>query len=185
METDEQLALKVQKGDDYAIELLFERYKPLLNKICRSFFLFGAESQDLMQEAMIGLYKACMNFNEQIASFQTFANICVKRRILDAVKKSNSQKNKIIDESFSITPDEEDNFLSLEGNPDQHIVENENFNELKQEIFCKLSDFELIVLKYYLQGLSYNQIATKLNRPAKSVDNALSRIKQKLQPLNK
>ena len=183
--TDEQLALKVKQGDDLAMEKLCARYKTVLTKTCRNFFLFGAEPEDLMQEAMLGLYKACISYNPKVASFTTFANICIKRKVLDAVKRANSLKNKLLSESISLTTDEEDNFLTFDGNPDQQIVDHEDFNELKQEIFYKLSDFEIIVLKYYLQGLSYNQIATKLDKNPKSVDNALSRIKQKLQPLNK
>ncbi len=183
--TDEQLAQMVKQGDEMAMEELFARYKQVLTVTCRNFFLFGSEPEDLMQEAMLGLYKACLSYNPQVASFSTFANICIKRKVLDAIKIANSQKNKMLTDSISITTDEEDNILSYEGNPDQQVVDSENFNELKQEIFCKLSDFELIVLKYYIQGLSYSQIATRLNKSPKSIDNALSRIKQKLQPLNK
>lgn len=184
--TDEQLALKVQQGDDFAIEQLFKRYKPLLNKVCRSFFLFGADADDLMQEAMIGLYKACLSYKKEVANFNTFANICVKRKVLDAVKKSNSLKNKMISDSLPLNFDEDglNDIASEKLNPDEKIIESENFNELKEKIFCKLSDFELLVLKYYLQGWSYNKIATKLNKTSKSVDNALARIKQKLQGLN-
>lgn len=184
--TDEQLVLKVKQGDDLAMEQLFLRYKPLLNNICRSFFLFGSEPEDLMQEAMMGLYKACLSYKKEVASFSTFANICIKRKVLDAVKKANRFGNKILTDSISLNADDDNDISQIATfiqNPDDKIIEIENFNELKQEIFCKLSDFELLVLKYYLQGLTYSQIAIKLERTVKSVDNALLRIKQKLQPL--
>ena len=183
--TDEQLVTLVKKGDELAMEELFVRYKPILNKICHSFFVFGAEPEDLMQEAMMGLYKACLSYENKLASFQTFASVCIKRKVLDAVKKANRINNKILNESLSLFDEEEVTLVTSEEiNPDERIIEIENFNELKNEIFCKLSDFELLVLKYYLQKLSYSQIAKKLNRSPKSIDNALSRIKQKLQPLN-
>ena len=184
--TDEQLALMVKQGDDFALEVLFKRYKPTLNKICRSFFLFGADADDLMQEAMIGLYKACLSYKKELANFNTFANICVKRKVLDAVKKANSKNNKILSLSVPLDIDEENltEIASETPNPDERIIENENFNELKAKIFYKLSDFELLVLKYYLQGYTYDKIAKKLNKSLKSCDNALTRIKQKLQNLN-
>lgn len=180
--TDEELAILVKQNDDDAMEELFRRYKPLINKISRSYFLYGADKDDIMQEAMLGLYKACLSFNNKVASFYTFANICIKRKILDAIKIANSQKNKMLSESLSLDYDEDEseNYLNNEHSPDRKIIENENFNELKSKIFGNLSDFELIVLKYYLQGENYVGIAQRLKKSPKSIDNALGRIRQKL-----
>lgn len=183
--TDEELAVLVKSGDESAIEELFLRYKPVLNQICNNFFILGAEKDDVMQEAMIGLYKACMSFNESVASFYTFANVCIKRKVLDAIKAANSKKSQMLSQSLPIAFDDEEQNSNLpcDKNAFQELIEKENFDELKKYIFDVLSDFELLVLKNYVQGLSYQEIAQKLEKPVKSVDNAVARIKQKLENL--
>lgn len=183
--TDEELAVLVKAGDDNAIDELFVRYKPLLSQICNSYFILGAEKQDLMQEAMVGLYKACMSFNKNVASFATYANICIKRKVLDALKVANSKKNQMLSQSVSFVYDDEDQSLNIPCEDDvfENLIQRENFNELKDVIFKILSDFELLVLKYYVQGLSYHEIAQKLGKTEKSIDNAVGRVKQKLRPL--
>lgn len=178
--TDEELAILVKSGDQLAVEELFKRYKPLLNKICHTYFLFGADNDDLMQEAMIGLYKACMTFNKDVASFNTYANICVKRKVIDSIKIATSKKNSFLNKSVSIDDEQETITPRTIRDPDQIVVDLENFAELKEKIFDNLSDFELLVLKYFLQGFDYSDIAKKLGKSKKCVDNALSRIKLKL-----
>lgn len=183
--TDEQLALLVKSGDEYAVEQLFLRYKQLLNQICNSYFVIGAEKEDLMQEAMVGLYKACMSFNPKVASFNTYANICIKRKVLDAIKVANSKKNQMLSQSLPFVYDDEDQELNIPCEDDvfEGLIQKENFSELKQGIFEVLSDFELLVLKYYVQRQSYHQIAQKLGKSEKSIDNAVVRIKTKLKDL--
>ena len=105
--TDEELAMLVKSGDESAVEELFLRYKPVLNQICNNFFILGAEKDDIMQEAMIGLYKACMSFNKNVASFYTFANVCIKRKVLDAIKAANSKKSQMLSQSLPIAFDDE------------------------------------------------------------------------------
>lgn len=187
--TDEMLVALCKKGNENAIEQLFLRYKPILQKLTRGYFLLGSDEDDLMQEAMIGLYKAILSFDAaSAASFKTFASICVRRNILSAIKKSNTLKNKILNDSLSLSGfmanDDDDALLFLPYEPkntDEMIMEDESFEETKKEILKKLSKLELKILGLYLKGEPYQQIATSLSITTKSVDNALSRIKNKLQ----
>ena len=190
--TDEELIEKCKSGDDIAIEEIFSRYKFLLEKISRSYFLLGSDNEDLLQEAMIGLYKAILSYDKnQNASFKTFAILCVRRNILTAIKKSNSQKNKTLNECVSLSDlngDEEENILFLpydSRNTDENIIEKEKLQEIKQQIVKTLSKLELKILNLYLKGFSYSNMSKKLDISNKSVDNALSRIKKKLEFLSK
>lgn len=190
--TDEELIVKCKSGDTFAIEEIFSRYKPLLEKISRGYFLLGSDNDDLVQEAMIGLYKAILSFDKnQNASFKTFATLCARRNILSAIKKSNSQKNKTLNECLSlsdITGDDEENFLFLPPNSllaYENIIEKEKMQEIKQQIIKSLSKLELKILSLYLKGFSYDYMSKNLNITVKSVDNALCRIKKKLQFLTK
>jgi RNA polymerase sporulation-specific sigma factor len=187
--TDEMLVDFCKKNHPLAMETLFERYKPLLSKITRSYFLLGADQDDLMQEAMIGLYKAVVSFNaNQQTSFKTFASLCVKRHVLDAIKKSNAQKHKALNDSvmfsqcFSGLDDENEEFLFEPYEQSQQSIEQtENFEQMIKTIQSKLSKLEFQILTQYLKGQTYAQIAQKLSINSKSVDNALTRIKKKLQ----
>lgn len=190
--TDEELIIKCKSGDAFSIEEIFSRYKFLLEKISRSYFLLGSDNDDLLQEAMIGLYKAILSFDKnQNTSFKTFAILCVRRNILSAIKKSNSKKNKVLNECLSLsdlTGDEEDNFLFLPSDPrltDENMIEKEKLQEIKQQIVKTLSKLELKILNLYLKGFSYETMSKNLDVSRKSVDNALSRIKKKLEFLTK
>lgn len=189
MKTDEELIVLSKQGSDKATQDLFERYKSTIQKISRGYFLFGADDEDLIQEGMIGLYKAVLGYDKQKeASFKTFANICIRRNILSAIKKSNTQKNKVLNESLSLSglknfEEEDEGQLYLPTNTksvDQKLIEQENLKEVKKQIQEKLSSFEISVLSLYLKGMSYEEMAKHLDAPKKSVDNALSRIKSKL-----
>ena len=190
--TDENLALKAQEHD-YESELeLFTRYKNNINinRISRSFFLVGGDTEDLIQEGMIGLYKAIKYYSEdKNASFSTFANLCIKRQIQTAVKMATSHKNKILSSAIPIaeeeTNEDDDEHLGLvipstAPNPDDTLISQETIHEIKYKIKEKLSNMELKILSEYLAGKSYTEISQKLNLNKKSVDNALSRIKSKL-----
>ena len=190
--TDEELVVFCKKGDEVAIEELFSRYRFLLGKISRGYFLLGSDNEDLMQEAMIGLYKAILSFDtKQNVSFKNFAILCVRRNILSAIKKSNSQKNKALNESLSLsdlTGDQDDNYLFVpEVVPltDEKLIEEEKLEEIKTKIVELLSKLELEILNLYLKGKSYDDMSKTLQISKKSVDNALSRIKKKLEFLTK
>ncbi len=191
---DEQLIEKAKNGNELALDFLMDRYKVLASKIARSYFLVGAEYEDLLQEAMIGLYKAYISYNKNNkASFSTFARTCITRNVQTAVKTANRKKNQILNSSISLTnqgglkkqgetEDEEINLIipSNSLSPDEKLIESENMQNIKEKIKQVLSKFELDVLVLYLQGYSYTQIAQKLNLNNKSIDNALSRIRHKL-----
>lgn len=168
------------------VEKLLESYKPLVISIARRYYLAGAELDDLIQEGMIGLYKGIITYDSsKNDSFTNYASLCIKRQIISAIKKSNSLKYSFFQDLIS-----EDDFYineipSIDENPESRIIIKEDFSNLKQEILAKLTDFEKKVLREYLNGKSYDEIALKLGLNKKSVDNALSRIRNKLNYLVK
>mgnify|MGYP001853945558 CR=1 FL=1 len=187
--TDEELSIKAQNGDEDAVNHLLTNYKSLVNKIARSYFLTGGDMEDIVQEGMIGLYKAIMHYSpDKSASFKTFANTCIKHQIITAIRIASSEKNKALSSAVPIlepsTTDEEDimeiPLFSTAPSPDDKIIAEENFQEIKQQITKLLTPLELKVFVLYLQGYSYNEISAKSNINKKSIDNALSRIKSKL-----
>lgn len=192
--TDEQLIEQAKAGNMNALDCLMNRYKVLASKVARSYFLVGAEYEDLLQEAMIGLYKAYLNYDKNSkASFSTFARTCITRNVQTAIKTANRKKNQILNNSVSLssqggilTPNEneEDEItLIIPSNalgPDEKLIESEKLMQIKENIKKSLSKLELNVLALYLAGFSYVQIAHRLQMSAKSIDNALSRIKRKL-----
>ncbi len=188
--TDEELSLKAQEGDESSIDILLSKYKSLVNKIARSYFLTGGDIEDIAQEGMIGLYKAIIHFNQQKnASFKTFASTCIKHQIQSAIRIASSEKNKVLSSAIPLidqTDNDEDEELkelpipSDLPSPDDKLIEKEKLQEIKQKIYQKLTPLELKVLSLYLKGYSYNEISQIGNINKKSIDNALSRIKTKL-----
>lgn len=189
--TDEELLVKIKNGDDLAENELFDRYKDLVVKISRGYFIVGGDIEDLIQEGMIGLYKAIKGYNgHRETSFKTFALICIKHQIQTAIKRANTNKNKPLSSAISFqsftngTSNETLDFLPMElildTTPAEKVIDKENYQLLKKEIKTLLSPLEYDVLKYYLQGYSYKEIANNLNITEKSIDNSLSRIKTKL-----
>ena len=185
-----------KQGDEEAMAELFTRYKNLVNKLSRTYFLAGGDVEDLIQEGMIGLYKAIQNFSDgKKASFKTFATICIKHQIQTAVKIANAEKNKVlssallIDEQSDYDDENENNneivLPSQLPSPDSQVIARENQKEFLSLVNQKLSDKEQKVLSQYLQGYSYSEIALNLGESKKSIDNALTRIKNKLQFLKK
>lgn len=168
------------------VEKLLESYKPLVISIARRYYLAGAELDDLIQEGMIGLYKGIITYDKnKNDSFTNYASLCIKRQIISAIKKSNSLKYSFFQDLIN-----EDDFYineipAIDENPESKIIIKEDFSNLKQEILTKLTEFEKNVLKEYLNGKSYDEIALKLGLNKKSVDNALSRIRNKLNYLVK
>ncbi len=190
--TDEELVKLIKAGEIGAEEELFSRFKPMVSSVARSYFLLGSELDDLIQEGMIGLYKACQSYSEKNASFKTFAYICIKRQIQSAVKHANRQKNKILNNYVSLdaqggykTGDGEEEALlilpSSNLSPDDEMIEKENLEEIVYKIKSALSPLELKVLTLYLKGNSYQTISKMVGKNYKSVDNSLHRIKNKLE----
>jgi len=189
--TDEQLIKKIKNGDESAENEIFARYKDLVVKISRGYFIVGGDLEDLVQEGMIGLYKAVKGFSdEKEASFKTFAVLCIKHQIQTAIKQANTNKNKPLSSAVSFQSFTENGAsesldflpiaLILEDTPEEKIIDKENFKTLNLKIKNHLSPMEFKVLKLYLQGYSYKEISIALRVSSKSIDNSLSRIKSKL-----
>ena len=188
METDEELIQKIQNGDVTAEIDLITKYKDYVVKICRGYFIVGGEMEDIIQEGMIGLYRAIKSFDpaRKEASFKTYAITCIKHQIHNAIKKANTNKNKPLSTAVSLQSFAENNKdtlpveLVLDYTPANSVIEKENYSELQNSLKTLLSPQEYKVLGLYLQGYSYSEISKILNVQTKSIDNSLSRIKQKL-----
>jgi len=191
--TDEQLIEFTKKEDKLALDTLMERYRETVNMKVSKYYINGAEKEDIVQEGLIGLFKAIKSFNqEKENSFKSFANLCIERQIITAIKGSNRQKHIPLNSYVSLNnPNYENEDGELE-NPlidvlNNHIVEdpletitkNEYYKDVEKAIDASLSNFEKQVLSKYLEGQSYIQIAESLNSPVKSVDNAIQRIRKK------
>ena len=187
---DEELIELTRKGDMKAQNYLLEKYKSLVGMKANKFFLVGAEDDDIIQEGMIGLFKAIQSFDlEKNNSFKTFANLCVERQLITAIKTSNRQKHIPLNSSFSLNNtayDENDDTTVMEildtnfvEDPLDTITKREYMEAIEHKIDKNLSGFEKQVLSRYMQGESYVDIASKLNSPVKSIDNAIQRIRKK------
>lgn len=187
---DEKLIEQIRLGDVEAQNYLLEKYKSLVNMKANRFFLVGAESDDMIQEGMIGLFKAIQSFNlEKNNSFKTFANLCIERQLITAIKTSNRQKHIPLNSSFSLNTsayDENDDTSVMEiletnfvEDPLDTITKREYMEFIENKIDKNLSGFEKQVLSRYIQGESYVDIANRLNSPVKSIDNAIQRIRKK------
>ena len=188
--TDEKLIENVKQEDQTALNCLIERYNDLVTMKANKFFMVGAEKEDMIQEGMIGLYKAIKSFDtEKQNSFKTFANMCVERQLITAVKNSNRQKHIPLNSSVSLNSaayeDNEDMDkmdvldIKIMNDPSDIIADREYFENMESKIKENLSSFELQVLKEYEKGKSYAAIAEKLNAKVKSVDTAIQRIRKK------
>lgn len=187
--TEEELISIAQNGDKEALEYLFSKYKELINMKVSKYFIIGAEREDIIQEGMIGLYKAIKNFNiAKDSSFKSFANLCIERQLITAIKTSNRQKHIPLNNSVSLNTNvyDEDNtsFIDLFNSktvedPLDTITKKEYYKLVGTKIDAQLSSFEKQVLNRYARGESYVKIAEKLDTPIKSVDNAIQRIRKK------
>ena len=190
--TDEQIISQIKEGDEQALSFLLEKYKNMVNSKVGKYFMIGAEKDDIIQEGMIGLYKAIRDFNRlKQNSFKTFANICIERQLITAIKSSNRQKhiplNSYLSLNMSAYENDEDSAELIETfksdtieDPLETIMKREYFNEIQNTMHKSLSKFEENVLERYIQGESYEVIAKKLDTPIKSVDNAIQRIRKKI-----
>ena len=188
--TDEKLIENIKQEDQNALDCLLQRYNETVTMKANRFFMVGAEKEDMIQEGMIGLYKAVKSFNtEKQNSFKTFANMCIERQLITAVKNSNRQKHIPLNSSISLNAaaydDNEDmdkmDVLDVKtlNDPSDIIADREYFESMENKIRENLSEFELQVLHEYEKGKSYAAIAEKLNAKIKSVDTAIQRIRKK------
>ena len=188
--TDEKLIENIKQQDQKALDCLIESYNDVVSMKANKFFMVGAEKEDMVQEGMIGLYKAVKSFNiEKQNSFKTFANMCIERQLITAVKNSNRQKHIPLNSSISLNAaaydDNEDmdkmDVLDVKtlNDPSDIIADREYFENIENKIKENLSDFELQVLYEYEKGKTYAAIAEKLNTKIKSVDTAIQRIRKK------
>ena len=187
---DEELIKLVHSGDKNALDFLIGKYNDIVSMKANKFFIIGAEKEDMVQEGMIGLYKAIKSFDvEKQNSFKTFANLCIERQLITAIKTSNRQKHIPLNSSFSLNTsayDENDETSIMEildtklvEDPLETITKKEYFEAVESRIDKNLSTFEKKVLDFYVQGESYMNIATKLDAQVKAVDNAIQRIRKK------
>lgn len=183
--SDEELIARAKSGDSEVLDYLMEKYKGLVKNKARTMYLIGGENDDLIQEGMIGLFKAVRDFRPgRDAAFQTFARVCVERQMYNAIKNSNRQKHQPLNSYISLSGEKEGNEDPLKDmwveNPESIIIDRENVRNLEKEISSALSPMENQVLKLYLNGSAYTEIARILKKSPKSVDNALSRIRGKI-----
>ena len=201
--TDEELILKIRQGDTLAEELLYERYKPIVRMLARAYYLAGADREDLIQEGMYGLYRAVCTYDpasvgeDRAASFSTYAEICTKHQMISAVRKAARKRNLPLNTYISlereVTPDGETvrdlaEILSdvCSEDPEHDLIHQEELGFFRKTMDTALSPFERRVLKLYLEGFSYQKIAELLSKTPKSVDNAIQRMKRKLEePMKK
>ncbi len=184
-ETDESLATRFQNGETEIMDYLLEKYKDLVLKISRKFFLIGGEPDDVLQEGMIGLFKAIRDYDSsKEASFYSFAELCISRQVYTAINASNRKKHAPLRDYVSLSDNPEDlvvsNNFMRNRNPEELILDKEAQYMIQYKIERCLSAFERQVLQLYLRGYGYDRIAGEIDKPVKSVDNALSRIRAKL-----
>lgn len=191
--TDEELLKRIKMNDKTALNYLINRYKDVVSMKVSKYYLNGAEKEDIEQEGFIGLYKAIRDFDFQKQnSFKTFANLCIERQIITAVKGSNRQKHLPLNSYLSLNTsnyenadgEEEGQLIEvLDANPIEDpldtVTKNEYYKTIEKTISESLSDFEKQVLSKFIEGQSYIQIAEELNSPVKSIDNAIQRIRKK------
>ena len=186
------IVLKASKGDKIALEYIIKKYKNFVKAKAKSYFLIGADKEDIIQEGMIGLYKAVRDFDaSKTNSFKGFADICITRQIITAIKTATRQKhiplNSYISLNKPVYDEESERTLldiiatSIVTDPEELIISQEELKHIESKMNELLSDLELQVVEYYLNGKSYQYIADKLKRDVKSIDNALQRVKRKLE----
>ena len=192
---DEVLIALYQEGDEKAIDELFERYKNLVRKKAKAMYLAGGDNDDLIQEGMIGLYKAVRDYQVQKeATFSTFASLCINRQIITAVTASNRKKNSPLNGYVSFDQPanaEEESDMKLidvlqseiEQNPEKMLIDQEYTENLQDLVEAAMSPFEKQVLKLYMDGKDYVAISDELHKSTKSIDNALQRIRNKVDKL--
>jgi RNA polymerase sporulation-specific sigma factor len=190
---DDALVERFQGGDELAVQVLLDRYRRFARAKARGYFLVGADSDDIEQEGLIGLYKAARDYrSDRQASFRAFAELCITRQVITAVKTATRQKHQPLNQYVSISGvrgSDDANERSVEdlledhyiADPADTVVSNERMDNMRQSMAEMLSGLEVDVLRLYVEGKSYHEIGEHLGRHVKSIDNALQRIKRKLE----
>ncbi len=181
-QTDEELIARIRSGETGVTEYLLEKYKPLVKKQARTMYLMGGENEDLIQEGMIGLFRAISTYRQGEGSFYGFALLCVNRQMYTAVQASARKKHEPLNAYVSL---DEEPQMPLEDSPETMLLLQEKEGKREDMIARHLSSLEKKVLALYLEGMSYGQIAEQIGRPEKSVDNAIQRLKKKLKKVEK
>jgi len=190
--SDEDIVTEAKDGNTIALEFLINKYKNFVKAKARSYFLIGADREDIIQEGMIGLYKAIRDFKgDKLSTFRAFAELCITRQIITAIKTATRQKhiplNSYVSLNKPIYDEDSDRTLLdiLSGtkitDPEELIINREEYNDIEFKMGEILSDLEWKVLTLYLEGKSYQEISVDLRRHVKSIDNALQRVKRKLE----
>ena len=189
----DKLLERAKNGDEYAMEEILAQRKQLVNSVVRKYFLIGGDTEDLIQEGVYALFKAVRAYDKtKNSSFDAYAYMVIERRIISIIKSANSKKNLPLNEAVKVnnqgtisTDDNDDGvgymISSADPDPENELLDNDSYNELMAKIKETLSVYENKVLELYLEGYNYNDIALKLDVLSKSVDNALNRIKNKLE----
>lgn len=189
---DEEIVDLAQQGEQFAVEYLVDKYKNFVRAKARSYFLIGADKEDIIQEGMIGLFKAIRDYKlDKLTSFRAFAELCITRQIITAIKTATRQKHIPLNSYVSLNKpvyDEESDRTLIDilsttkiTNPEEIIISREEFIFIERKMGEILSSLEWKVLMAYLEGKSYQEIAVELKRHVKSIDNALQRVKRKLE----
>ena len=175
---------KAQTGDSEAIDWILKEYSKILSFNTQKYYLIGAEQEDLLQEGILGLLKAIKFYDETKSSFSSFAFLCIRREMISAIRKANTQKNSILNEALTTSSMIEDssdidNYISSENNPEEAYLLKEEIKEFKNFSDKNFSKLEKEVLKYLIRGYSYREIAKILSKNLKSIDNTIQRIRKK------
>lgn len=192
--TDEELIARLHGGDEAVVDFLMEKYKNLVKSKAKAMFILGADNDDLIQEGMIGLFKAIRDYSaDREAGFKTFANLCISRQMYTAVNNSRRKKHSPLNSYVSIYSNlsgegEESEYLEnlisiADRSPEELLIDNEQFIAFEEAIYKVLSPLEKQVIELTLTGMEYTEIAGVLNRDDKSIDNALQRIKGKIRKI--
>lgn len=196
---EEQIICLAQEGNSEAMTYLLEKYKETVRALARPLFLMDGDQDDLLQEGMIGLFKAIRTFDKtRKASFETFARLCISGQLYSAIKISNRQKNIPLNSYISLDApvnqgegagadrsfEKNQALAAWQKNPEEIVISQENAKNIRKRLFSRLSKMEKMVLQYFLQGLTYQEIAKKMEKSPKAIDNALQRIKTKLAKLD-
>ena len=190
--SDEEIVVEAKMGDNLAQDYLINKYENFVKSKAKSYFLVGADKEDIIQEGMIGLYKAIRDYKtDKLTSFKAFAELCITRQIITAIKTATRQKHIPLNTYVSLNKpiyEEESERTLLDviselkiSDPEEMVISKEEMSHIEKEMEKVLSDLEMEVLMSYLDGKSYQEIACDLDRHAKSIDNALQRVKRKLE----
>lgn len=175
---DEELIRRLETGEEAVMDFLLDKYKPLVKKQAHTLYLIGGENDDLIQEGMIGLFKAIRGFRQsEETSFRTFAELCIERQMYTAVRASNRKKHVPLNTYVSL---DEEPQVYAETDPESLVIDQENLQSRYDQIHRRLTHMEKLVLELYLEGKTYGQIASAIGKNEKAVDNTIQRLKKKL-----